>query len=202
MKLVATRDPGRGAAWGRARRAEGHEVSFVPLTRIEDAAPFPDPSGFDGVLFTSVNAVVRAPDGARWPRVGAVGPATADALRARGIPVDVAGEGPGGGRALAALWGDARGRRLLLPQAERAQPDLADALRAAGADVVAVGVYRSVPREDLDPGERAVLRDADEIRFFAGSHVRAFRGLGLRTKARLRAEGRTAQLELDRRDPA
>ncbi len=213
MIVVVTRDPRRGKAWVAARRAEGHELVFVPLTRIEDAAPFPDPAAFDGVLFTSVNAVARAPAGATWPRVGAVGPATAGALRARGIKVDVAGEGAGGGADLARLWGAANGpahaearsakvgRRCLVPQAEDAQPDLADALRAAGADVVAVAVYRSVPRDRADV-DVAALERADEVWFFAGSQVRAFLTLGVTTKARLRAEGRTAQLELDRLDPS
>jgi uroporphyrinogen-III synthase len=142
LRIVLLRDAERGGALAARLRARGHEGRCVPLLAVEAAGPFPDPAGFDGVLFTSANAVARAPSGARWPRVGAVGAATASALRARGIPVHVTGAG--GGADLAAAWGPARGQRLLLPQAEAAHPALAEALRRAGADVVRAPVYRSV----------------------------------------------------------
>ncbi|MGQ0612519.1 MAG: uroporphyrinogen-III synthase, partial [Planctomycetaceae bacterium] len=89
MRVVLTRPAGRGEEFARRLRAAGHEVAHVPLTRIEPDAPFPDPAPFDGVLFTSVAAVELAPRAAHWPRVGAVGPATAAALRARGLGVHV-----------------------------------------------------------------------------------------------------------------
>jgi len=171
--------------------AANHEVVHVVLTRIVDDDPFPDPAGFDGVLFTSVNAVVRSPREARWPRVGAVGPATARALEERGIRVDVIGKG--GGRELAAAWGDPRGRRLLLPQAAQAHPDLAEALRRGGGRVTCAAVYRSEPLAsvDRDPLERAGL-----ICFFAPSQVRAFLRLGLSTGARLWGVGATTRAAL------
>jgi len=179
VRIVLTREAERGDALAAELRARGHEVSCVPLTAVEDADPFPDPSPFDGVLFTSVNAVARAPKEARWPRVGAVGDATAAALRARGIKVDVVGAG--GGKDLAAAWGPAKGQRLLLPQAADAQPDLAEALRAAGARVTVAAVYRAVPLAGVD---RAPFERADLVCFFAPSQVRAFRALSVKTAAR------------------
>ncbi|MHC4223077.1 MAG: uroporphyrinogen-III synthase [Planctomycetota bacterium] len=192
MKVVLTRPAGRGAELAGKLRAAGHQVAHAPLTSIRDAEPFPDPAGFDGVLFTSVSAVDRAPADVRWPRVGAVGDVTAEALRRRGIAVDV--EGGGGGTDLARAWGGAEGQRLLLPQAIKAHPALAEALRAAGAEVVCVPVYETIPVEKPD---RVLLAEADLICFFAPSAVRAFRTLDVRTRAKVWAHGPTTRAAVD-----
>lgn len=188
MLVVLTRPEGRGGEFAERWRAQGHEIRHVPLTRIADGEPFPDPAPYDGVLFTSVSAVDRAPAAARWPRVGAVGAATAAALRARGIRVDVVGVA--GGAALARAWGAAGGQRLLLPQAAGAHPALAAALRAGGAQVVCVPVYRTVPVAEVDT---ATLARADRICFFAPSAVRAFLALGVPTRALFWAVGETTE---------
>ena len=83
MKIVLTRPAARGAKLAERLRNAGHEVACIPLTECRDAEPFPDPAPFDGVLFTSANAVARAPFNALWPRVGAVGQVTAAALHER-----------------------------------------------------------------------------------------------------------------------
>lgn len=188
MRIVLTRAEERGRALAARLRAAGHEVACIPLTEVRAGEPFPDPAPFDGVLFTSANAVARAPRDARWPRVGAVGEATAAALRARGIRVDVVGAG--GGRELAAAWGDAAGQRLLLPQAADAHPDLGDALAARGAAVARVAVYRTEPLRTVDP---APFREAGLICFFAPSQVRAWRALGIPTRARFWGHGPTTR---------
>ena len=174
MRIALTRPRGRNAEFAQRLRAAGHEVVEGPLTGIRSADPFPDPSGFDGVLFTSVSAVERAPESSAWPRVGAVGEKTARALQERGIPVDVIGEG--GGAELARAWGDATGQRLLLPQAREAHPALAEGLR--GAVVTCVAVYETVACEDVD---REALESAELVCFFAPSAVRAYVALGLRS---------------------
>jgi len=146
MRIVLTRPRGRGEAWKQRLESQGHEVALVPLTEIRDGEPFPDPAAYDGVLFTSVAAVERASEGARWPRVGAVGAVTAAALDERGIGVDVIGNG--GGKELAQAWarelGNAMGHRLLLPQARRAHAALEVALRGMGAEVDCVAVYETL----------------------------------------------------------
>jgi uroporphyrinogen-III synthase len=189
VRIVLTRE--RDEALAPRLRAAGHEVACVPLMAVEARDPFPDPSLFDGVLFSSVNAVARAPE-ARWPRVGAVGEATAAALRARGIRVDLVGAG--GGKELAAAWGPAKGQRLLLPQAAAAHPDLADALRAKGAAVTVAKVYAAVARKGVD---RAPFERADIVCFFAPSQVRAFRALGVATSARFWGLGRTTRAAME-----
>lgn len=191
MRIVVTRPRGRGTPFNRRLRDAGHEVRAVPLTEVRDGAPFPSPEGFDGVLFTSAAAVVRAPRGVDWPRVGAVGRATAEALVVRGIRVHV--RGAGGGAELAVAWGNPRGQRLLLPQAAEAHPALSHALRAGGADVHAVAVYRTVPRSDLAPDEREALLAAEVVCFFAPSAVRAYLALGLPGGPRCWAHGPTTR---------
>ncbi|MEM8886171.1 MAG: uroporphyrinogen-III synthase [Planctomycetota bacterium] len=192
MRIVLTRPPGRGEAWRRRLVDAGHEVVCAPLTEIRDADPFPDPVGFDGVLFTSVAAVERAPGGRDWPRVGAVGNTTAAALRERGIGVDVVGAG--GGRELAAAWGNAMGQRLLLPQARDAHPDLELALTRMGAEVDCVPVYETFPAAEID---RAALEAAEVVAFFAPSAVRAYKELGLSTRPRYWGLGATTRTVMD-----
>ncbi len=186
MRIVVTRIEGRGVDFIERLESLGHQVRRVALTRAVDAEPFPDPALFDGVLFTSVSAVERAPSGARWPRVGAVGRATAAALEARGVDVAVVGEG--GGAELARGWGEARGQKLLLPQAVDAHPALGAALERSGAEVVRAIVYRTLPLSFVDETE---LRGADLICFFAPSGVNAYVDLNIATNARMWAHGPT-----------
>jgi len=188
VRIVLTRPASRGAKLAERLRNAGHEVACIPLTECRDAEPFPDPAPFDGVLFTSVNSVARAPLNALWPRVGAVGQSTAAALHERSIRVDVIGAG--GGRELAEAWEPAFGQRLLLPQAAGAHPALADALRAQGAEVVCVRVYKTMPVADVDP---ASFRRADLVCFFAPSHVRVFLNLCVETQARFWGHGPTTR---------
>jgi len=189
MRIVWARPQDRGVEVRRALEEEGHEVLCVPLTRIVDGDPFPpDLQLFDGVLFTSVAAVGRAPSGLAWPRVAAVGPATASALKARGIAVDVVGDG--GGAELAAAWGYAQGQRLLLPQAYEAHPDLERILTEAGAELTIVAVYRTLPIGNVDPEP---FRTADRIEFFAPSAVRAYADLNVETSATFGGVGKTTR---------
>ena len=188
MIAVLTRPEGRAGETSRRLREAGHTVRFVALQTIVDADPFPNPALFDAVLFTSVSAVERAPRGHAWPAVGAVGPVTAAALRARGIHVDVVGDG--GGAALGAQWPKPQGRKILLPQAQDAHPGLAGVLRSRGADITVASVYRTVPRQDVDV---APFHDADLICFFSPSQVRAFRALNVKTDARVWGVGTTTR---------
>ena len=144
------------------------------------------------MLFTSVAAVERAPEGAAWPRVGAVGAVTARALAERGIAVDVVGTA--GGAELARAWVEglenAMGHRLLLPQARRARADLEVALRRMGADVDCIAVYETLPAARVD---RMVLETADVIAFFAPSAVRVFAQLKIGSNARFWGVGDTTR---------
>ena len=196
MFVVLTRSAHRAAALTGELKEAGHSVRCVPLTGIVDVEPFPNPANYAGVLFTSANAVERAPFGVQWPRVGAVGPVTKAALDERGIFVAVVGTR--GGAELAEAWGDCVGQQLLLPQAEGAHAALAEALLAKGAILTCARVYRTVRLEDVDT---ATLEGADVICFFAPSQVKAFRALDVETKARFCAYGPTTLAAMSGLEP-
>jgi uroporphyrinogen-III synthase len=145
-------------------KAEGAAVEPVPLISIEppveagtlDLAVLGLARGdYQWVGFTSVNAVDAvlhralrlglSPAVTADTRTAAVGPATADALRRAGIPVDLLPSGGGSAAALAQCWPTARaGESVLLPQSEIAKTTLGDRLSAAGFAVHAVVAYRTV----------------------------------------------------------
>ena len=138
---------------------------------------------YDWVVFTSTNGVRAVWNRARrlgvslpiGPRVAAVGPATAAALRRRGrradfIPaIHLTDEIPAGLGRVAGLW-------ILLPRAEGARRALVDDLRHRGARLEEVLVYRTGlparPSESL----AAVLRahQVQVVTFTSPSTVRNF----------------------------
>jgi uroporphyrinogen-III synthase len=110
---------------------------------------------FHWVGFTSVNAVDAVVERAQQlhlspavpadTRVAVVGPATAQAVREAGIPVDLMPAGAGSAAALAAVWPTARtGESVLLPQSEIAGDALRESLRRSGFRVSIVTAYRTL----------------------------------------------------------
>ena len=75
--------------------------------------------------------------------VAAVGPGTAAALREAGIVADVVAERSVAEGLLAALPGGLAGVRALVARAEEARDTLPEGLRAAGAEVDVVPLYRT-----------------------------------------------------------
>jgi len=178
-RVLVPRPAGRSSGLLRQLNAVGaqaHAVPFIEITAPTDLAALDaavialSGGSYDWVGFTSVNAVdavrSRAAELSLDPlvladcRVAAVGPATADALREAGLPVDLLPD-LHSAVGLAGTWprpqGDAR--RVLLPQSEIALPTLADLLSAAGFQVDAVTAYRTSPaalptgvQEDLRAG--------------------------------------------------
>jgi uroporphyrinogen-III synthase len=181
-RIVITRPQGRGGDLPAKLERLGAVVSEVPLieirqledTRVLDEA-VADPGGFDWVVLTSENAVhavgIRLGGPLARARVAAVGPATADAVRNFGVepafvPDRFAAD------SLPAGLGDLRGARVLLPQADIADPGLAEELRRAGADVTAVVAYRTVEATP-DMFGMLALRLADAIVVASASAARS-----------------------------
>jgi uroporphyrinogen III methyltransferase/synthase len=76
-------------------------------------------------------------------------------------------------------------RRALIARAETARDALPDALRARGAEVEILALYRTVP-EPLSDDARAAARGADYVTFTSASAVRFFlEAAGLPGDARL-----------------
>jgi uroporphyrinogen III methyltransferase/synthase len=195
LRVLVTRPAHQAADLAAALRAAGAEPVLLPLVAI---APLPDPAPLDAALgrladwdalvFTSANAVRVFADRwrARRPRPAAppawcVGPATARAALAAGLAVRGDPEEAGDASTLArVILEDApgAGRRFLVPCAEGMRAELAEGLRAAGARVDVLPIYRTVPA----PVDAAALRgslaggDLDAIAFASPSALRALLG--------------------------
>jgi uroporphyrinogen III methyltransferase/synthase len=139
-------------------------------------------------LFTSANAVRFLAARAREigcstledaPAAACVGPITAEAARNAGFAVELIPsercDAVGLLEVVSKHW-PPQGRRFLLPQAEAARPVLAEGLRAAGASVDAVTVYRTLAAEVDAEALREQLRGRrlDAITFTSPSTVEHF----------------------------
>lgn len=161
MKVALTGT--RAEPFSEPLRAEGFEVVHSPLIRIE---PFEGPpvrvADYDWLVLTSRNAVeclFHRLEG-DLPRVAAIGPGTADALRERGVePAVVPRESTQEG--LVAVLPEPTGR-VLFAGAEGARGVIADEL---AADVLPL--YRTV---ELDP---AHFPEADIVLLASPSAARA-----------------------------
>lgn len=156
QRVVVTRAAGQAEEFNAALRAAGAVVLEYPVIAIGPPASW-EPvdaaiaqlADYDWIVFTSANAArlfwERAGAKATKARVCAVGPATARAVEQSGRVVDVVpGEFVGEG-ALATLKNlGVASQRILLPRATVARDVLPDGLRAAGALVDVVDVYRNV----------------------------------------------------------
>ncbi len=143
-----------------ALEAQGASAVPFPTIRIVppgDFAPLDESiqgwSTFDWVVFTSAHGVEAVASRARAlhvnlrntrARIAAVGPVTRAALERNGLPVDVVPR-EYLTDAILGVMGDVAGKRVLLPRARNSRKSLPEALRSAGAAVVQVDAYDSVP---------------------------------------------------------
>ena len=162
-RIVVTRARVQAGELARALKALGAAVVHAPAIRIEPLADL-EPlrralsrlADYRWTVFTSQNSVhVVYESLPAWglspglfakTRLAAIGPATADALTARGGRVEVLPDGFVAESLVAAIAsrGDLRGARVLVPRAEAARDALPAGLRALGAVVDVVPVYRTV----------------------------------------------------------
>ena len=188
-RIVVTRP--REQSLGLADELErlGASVVIVPLVRIEppeDASALESALAeldrYDWVIFTSVNGVAAVRTLAAnmgEAKVAAVGPATAAAVRRLGAELSFVPERYAAEDIVAGLE-PLSGARVLLPQADIADPGLAEELRSRGATVDAVPAYRTVEVERTS-SELAELRAADAVVLASGSAARSLashRGAG------------------------
>jgi uroporphyrinogen-III synthase len=152
LRVVVTRAEHQSEGLAAAFTRAGAAVELLPLLEVVPAAnPIPLERAaaelfmYDWVVFTSSNAVQAflAVAGSLPPplKIAAVGPATAEALRSRGLePHLTPGKADAEGLA-AELAPEVAGRRVLLPQAADALPTLLAGLTSARAEAVAVVAY-------------------------------------------------------------
>ena len=193
-RVVITRPRLQAASLVAALEEHGAEVLEFPTIQVQPVADLTEVDAAiealpetDWVIFTSVNGVEQFCD--RLEAVGAgsaalsachvasIGPATAEALRERGVTPERVPDRYQAEGLLEALGDEGwSGRRVLIPRAAKAREILPEDLRRRGARVDVVPVYRTV-RPDLDPEplrQRLVAREVDAITFTSSSTVTNF----------------------------
>jgi len=194
-RILVTRARTQASALLERLEALGAEAVEAPAIRIEppqDPAPLAEAArhagDFDGIGFTSVNgvdaffdALAEAGRDARTlagVRLATIGPATTERLSAHGIRADLQPATYTGTALAEALTeaADLSGATVLLPRADIAPPELADALAAHGARVTEVTAYRTVPDADgMGAAKQALAERRDDwITFTSSSTVRNF----------------------------
>ncbi|RLT35256.1 MAG: uroporphyrinogen-III C-methyltransferase [Chloroflexi bacterium] len=193
-RVLITRTRQQASSLAEALRSESALPVLLPAIEILRRA---DPSAVDAavqalrsgaygwVVFTSENAVEvtfellrdRDADARLFAgaRLCAIGPATADALLARGLRADlVPAEATGEGALAALLAAGAGGTQVLLPRAEGARMVLPDGLRAAGSTVDELTLYLAAPPASPPEGALDRIRrgEIDIVTFTSSSTVR------------------------------
>jgi uroporphyrinogen-III synthase len=185
-------------------RAEEDCAELEAMLRARGAAPL----RLACVAFVDGPGAARAPEAVRRSNLVVVSsPNAAKRLRALCPNLDrtsLAGVGEATARALAGqarfpkegagtqallreLGDSVRGKRVLLPRAEKSTPALALGLRTLGAVVEEIVLYKTVIPKSADPTVVRALQDGqvDAIAFASGSAVRGFIHLvGARTAER------------------
>ena len=179
--VLVTRPGGENDPLVAELESRGFRVRAVP-TVLTRAVPveWPDFARYDWVVVTSAAGVAALPVALTGPRWAAVGEATASALRARGVKVDLV-PADANGSALAEALPDPGGTRVLLVRASLADPDLPAGLRKRGALVDEVTAYETVegPAESAEELRQALRQpDIAAVVFASGSAVRGFMKLG------------------------
>jgi len=181
-RRIAVTRPDAGEL-GRTLTELGADVVHVPLIEIADpadgGAALADAldrlESFDWLVVTSANAARRvgaAVASVPRVRVAAVGSRTAKVLaKLAERAVDVVPDVQRVEGLLAAFPSEPS--HVLVAQADRAGPALADGLTAAGHDVESVVAYRTVGRTPSD-NERSALNGLDAVVFASGSAVAAW----------------------------
>jgi len=207
VKVVLTHAQGRLEELEAALRRRGDEVVRIPLIEVRprtDAATRAEARrlvALPWLLFPSRSAVeawtalgLPLPESPHGPQLGAVGAATASALKRIGGRVDVIGDPPtaeGLARTFLARR-DARGP-VGLPRGDRARPTLERALRDAGLTTRALTLYETTrrPWRSDAPPDAVVVASPSAVEGLPDDvdEAAALVAIGPTTAAALRARG-------------
>ena len=182
MRIVVTRAEAQAEELAARLEALGHEVVRCPLIRIEPLGDEPiDASTYDWLIVTSPNGAdevarrLAAPAG----QLAAIGPGTADALRAHGLHVD-----------LVPRIHTQEGLRDELPQG-RAMLAAAEGARRDVLDADFLPLYRTVELHPPAPsGDLAIVASPSAARGLAATGARLpVVAIGPQTEAEAREHG-------------
>jgi len=169
LRVIVTRPQESTGPLAERLREVGLDVGLCPLIELESVGPSEvDVAGYDWVVVTSPRAAHELARRARGelPRVAAIGPGTAAALREHGIepalvPAVSTQEG------LVAEFPRPSGR-VLFAGAEDARPRLAEAL---GADTVVLYRTRELRPSEPPEGDLVVLASPSAARAFGALRI-------------------------------
>jgi len=180
--VVVTRSREQASDLVRLLSDEGaccYEFPAIEIAPLADPDPIRESIGrlyeYDWVIFTSANGVkcffaeidALALDARVFAgiQVAAIGPATAEALGARGLRADFVPERFVAESVVEGLLArDIVGKKVLLPRAREAREVLPEKLTEAGAEVVVLPVYDTRP-VDQDPAEIVEAIKAGDIHY-------------------------------------
>jgi uroporphyrinogen III methyltransferase/synthase len=166
MRVIVTRPRGQARPLVEALAALGADVVECPLIEIERVSDEPvDAGGYDWVIVTSPNGAEElARRGRNLCRIAAVGPGTADALRAHGLDPSFLPSASTQDALVRELPRPAG--RVLFAAAEGARRGPVEEL---GADFVVLYRTRELAPE-LPAGDLVVLASASAARAYAAAH--------------------------------
>jgi uroporphyrinogen III methyltransferase/synthase len=189
-RILVTRARHQAGALSRLLSERGAQPVELPAISIQKMAgkelddAIADLPNYHWLIFTSGNGVeaflerlrVLGRDGRALGglKVAAIGPATAQALRAKGINPDYVPEVYSSEGLIAGLSRrDIVGKRFLLPRADIADKKLTDGLIELGAEVHEIAAYRTVPQPEAISQARGVILSGqiDVITFASSSAV-------------------------------
>ncbi|MHB8910375.1 MAG: uroporphyrinogen-III C-methyltransferase [Syntrophales bacterium] len=197
--IVITRPEAQAEGLAELLRAAGARVIPFPVIRIAPPESWEELDAALGrleeyrwLIFTSANGVAfffrrlrevgRDIRDLKGIRIAAIGPATASAVEARGIRVDLVPEefvSEGVVRAFETIGEDLRGSRALLPRAREARDVIPEGLAKMGCRCDCATTYRTI-RSDRTAAELAPFFDEgriDAISFTSPSTVKNFLGI-------------------------
>lgn len=193
-RIVITRAALQSEALAKVLAGLGAIPVVLPLVQFcepEDFSPLDvaiaQLDRFDWMIFTSgqaVRAVVARSQKLKTSltlagnklRIASVGPASAEAVQQAGLAVDYVAKTHNGVGLANELAGQLRGRSVLLPRSDRANPDLPLALKTHGAQVTEVVAYRTLQPSEVDRQKLSKISagEADAVLFFSPSAVQNF----------------------------
>ncbi len=185
MKVLITRPRAQSESFGEALKMAGFEPIYFPVIEIRPVEnnteldnAIKNLAKYDWIVFTSVNAVdvffeQGRPQGSPLPRIAAIGPKTADALRKHNIEPDFVPEEYVAEAILPGL-GDLKNKWVLLPRAEIARKELPEAIVKAGGIAHEITVYQTFPAQPDTEGLAALKAGVDVVTFTSASTVENF----------------------------
>jgi uroporphyrinogen-III synthase len=190
-RVVVTRAEEQSKALLQALREKGAVPLLAPMVAFAppDLPDLVDEAirameSYDWVFLTSQNAVralqercefldIPLGEAARKSKIAAVGPATAEAAKDAGLKLEYVAVKHQGMALAEELAEKIKGKSVLLPRSDRANPELMERLEELGARAREIVAYKTVP-----PGEKAlanaeaILKEsANAVLFFSPSAV-------------------------------